>query len=63
MAARFAMTIANDLRLLGLAAAGELGLATGVLYGENTALDRVDKNVLGLEVRVVAPCTKEFNSL
>lgn len=53
----------TGLQLLRLAAAGELGLATSVLDGENTALDRVHQDVLGLEVRVVAPCTKEFNSL
>ena len=52
-----------DLQPLRLAAAGELGLATGVLDRENAALDRVDKDVLGLEVRVVAPCTEELNSL
>jgi hypothetical protein len=57
------VTIANDLHLLGLAAAGELGLATCVLDRENPALDRVDKDVLGLEVRVVAPCSKELDSL
>lgn len=51
------------LQPLRLAAAGELGLATSVLDRENAALDRVDKDVLGLEVRVVAPCTEEFDSL
>ena len=51
------------LQPLRLAAAGELGLATSVLDRENAALDRIDKDVLGLEVRVVAPGTKELNSL
>ena len=36
----------TDLQPLRLAAAGELGLATGVLDRENAALDRVDQNVL-----------------
>ena len=52
-----------DLQPLRLATAGELGLAAGVLDRENAALDRVDQDVLGLEVRVVAPSTEEFNSL
>jgi hypothetical protein len=60
---RLAVTIATDPHSLGLATARELGLATGVLDSEDTALDRVDKDVLRLEVRVVAPCAKEFDSL
>jgi hypothetical protein len=62
-AARPAVIMVVDLQPLRLAAAGELGFATGVLDRENAALDRVDKDVLGLEVRVVAPCTEELNSL
>ena len=41
-----AVTIATDLHLLGLAAAGVLGLATGVLDGKDSTLDRVDKDIL-----------------
>lgn len=61
--AELAAIMVADLQPLRLAAAGELGLAAGVLHRENAALDRVDQDVLGLEVRVVAPCTEEFNGL
>ena len=61
--AKLAVISVTKLQPLRLATARELGLATGVLDRENTALDRVDEDVLRLEVRVVAPCTKELNSL
>lgn len=48
---------------LRLAATGVLGLATGVLQSEDTTLDRVDENVAGLEVRVVAPGAEELDGL
>lgn len=57
------VTIATDPHSLGLATAGVLGLASCVLDSEDPTLDRVDKDIVGLEVRVVAPSTKEFNSL
>ena len=62
-AVMLAAIMVTDLQPLRLAAARELGLAAGVLDRENAALDRVDQDVLGLEVRVVAPCTEELNSL
>lgn len=61
--AKLAVISVTKLQPLRLATARELGLATSVLDRENAALDRVDEDVLGLEVRVVAPCTKELNSL
>lgn len=60
---RLAVTLVADLLRLRLATARELGLTTSVLDREDSALDGVDENVLGLEVRVVAPCAEELNSL
>lgn len=48
---------------LRLATTRVLGVATSVLDRENSALDRVDQNVLGREVWVVAPGAEELDGL
>jgi len=60
---RLAVTLLAHLHPLRLAAARVLGLATSVLDRKDTALNAVDQDILRLEVRVVAPCAEELNSL
>jgi hypothetical protein len=56
-------TLRTFIHPLRLASTGVLRLAACVLDREDSALDRVDQDVLRLEVRVVAPGAEELDGL